>query len=241
MDKKPGCSSPMLKTLLEPAPRSRSSDNLEKFSPLVGRRSQGDSPLTASPLARRNTTDNAQNHERIVEKSDSNKDISSSVGNSADISKRSTLPITGSGISSRSSRDSDENGKMLQLTTAANSSDRDVSLATSVPKDYETRKSLTKKSAMEVDKSASQPLPSLKLRSTGFDLRSPTNGSGTKSNSESSKSPVLKPLTKGNGSTNDGKTNGALSKTKLTPPATAPKPRPWSMAADRKSGKPNEI
>ncbi|XP_076169556.1 capping protein regulator and myosin 1 linker 1 leucine rich repeat protein isoform X5 [Ptiloglossa arizonensis] len=154
-DKKPGCNSPMLKTLLEPTPRSRSSDNLEKFSPLIGRRSQ----------------------------------------------------------------------------------DRDVSLATSVPKDYESRKSLTKKSTMEVDKSASQPLPSLKLRSTGFDLRSPTNNnSSTKNNSEASKSPVLKPLTKGNSSTNDGKSNGVLSKTKLTPPATAPKPRPWSMATDRKSG-----
>ncbi|XP_043261549.1 F-actin-uncapping protein LRRC16A isoform X4 [Colletes gigas] len=237
-DKKPGCSSPMLKTLLEPAPRSRSSDNLEKFSPLVGRRSQGDSPLTASPLARRNTTDNAQNHERIVAKSGSNKDTSSNsiVSTSADTSKRSTLPITGSGTNSRSLRDSDENVKMLQLTTAANSLDRDVSLATSVPKDYESRKSLTKKSAMEVDKSASQPLPSLKLRSTGFDLRSPTNGSNTKSNSEASKSPVLKPLTKGSSSTNDGKSNGVLSKTKLTPPATAPKPRPWSMATDRKSG-----
>ncbi|XP_031826419.1 capping protein regulator and myosin 1 linker 1 leucine rich repeat protein isoform X6 [Nomia melanderi] len=153
-DKKPGCSSPMLKTLLEPTPRSRSSDNLEKFSPLVGRRSQ----------------------------------------------------------------------------------DRDVSLATSVPKDYESRKGLTKKSAMDVDKSASQPLPSLKLRSIGFDLRSPTNGSSTKNTSEASKSPVLKPLSKGNSSTSDGKSNGALSKTKLTPPATAPKPRPWSMATDRKSG-----
>ncbi|XP_076383475.1 capping protein regulator and myosin 1 linker 1 leucine rich repeat protein isoform X13 [Megalopta genalis] len=141
-DKKPGCSSPMLKTLLEPAPRSRSSDNLEKFSPLVGRRSQ----------------------------------------------------------------------------------------------DYESRKSLTKKSAMEMDKSASQPLPSLKLRSIGFDLRSPTNGSSTKNTSEASKSPVLKPSAKGSCSTSDGKSNGALSKTKLTPPATAPKPRPWSMATDRKSG-----
>ena len=50
-------SSPLLRGmsgLLEPvAPRSRSSDNLEKYSPLIGRRSQGDSPLTASPLARR--------------------------------------------------------------------------------------------------------------------------------------------------------------------------------------------
>ncbi|XP_031826417.1 capping protein regulator and myosin 1 linker 1 leucine rich repeat protein isoform X4 [Nomia melanderi] len=211
-DKKPGCSSPMLKTLLEPTPRSRSSDNLEKFSPLVGRRSQGDSPLTASPLARRNTTDNAQNHERTIAKSDSYSDTSSnSFVNTTDISKRSTLPITGSGTNSRISRDSDEN-------------------------DYESRKGLTKKSAMDVDKSASQPLPSLKLRSIGFDLRSPTNGSSTKNTSEASKSPVLKPLSKGNSSTSDGKSNGALSKTKLTPPATAPKPRPWSMATDRKSG-----
>jgi hypothetical protein len=50
-------SSPLLRGMsghLEPAaPRSRSSDNLEKCSPLIGRRSQGDSPLTASPLARR--------------------------------------------------------------------------------------------------------------------------------------------------------------------------------------------
>ncbi|XP_044005016.1 F-actin-uncapping protein LRRC16A isoform X2 [Aphidius gifuensis] len=52
------CNSPMLKTLLEPTPRSISSDNLEKFSPIAGRRSQGDTPLTASPLVRRNTNEN---------------------------------------------------------------------------------------------------------------------------------------------------------------------------------------
>lgn len=40
---------------LDAAPRSRSTDNLQKYSPLIGRRSQGDSPLTASPLARRIT------------------------------------------------------------------------------------------------------------------------------------------------------------------------------------------
>ncbi|CAK9797045.1 F-actin-uncapping protein LRRC16A [Anthophora quadrimaculata] len=237
-DKKPGCSSPMLKTLLEPAPRSRSSDNLEKFSPLVGRRSQGDSPLTASPLARRNTTDNAQNHERIAAKSDSNKDTCSnvcnnSVSNSTDTSKRSTLPIIGSGTSARSLRDLDENNKILQQLTATNSSDRDV---TPILKDYENRKGLTKKSTVETDKIANQSLPSLKLRSTGFDLRSPTNGNNIKSNSEASKSPVLKSLTKGNSSITDGKNNGALSKSKPVPPITAPKPRPWSMATDRKSG-----
>ncbi|XP_012340921.1 F-actin-uncapping protein LRRC16A isoform X5 [Apis florea] len=233
-DKKPGCSSPMLKTLLEPTPRSRSSDNLEKFSPLVGRRSQGDSPLTASPLTRRNTTDNAQNHERIVAKSDSNKDTNSNIynnciNNSADTSKRSTLP-TGSCASTRSLRDSDEN-KMLQQTFATNSSDKDMI----VPKDHENRKSLTKKSIVEIDKTVNQPLPSLKLRSTGFDLRSPTNCSSMKNNSEASKSPVLRSLTKGNSSTTDNKNNG-LSKTKSIPPITAPKPRPWSMATDRKSG-----
>lgn len=235
-DKKPGCSSPMLKTLLEPTPRSRSSDNLEKFSPLVGRRSQGDSPLTASPLTRRNTTDNAQNHERIIAKSDNNKDTNSNIynciNNSADTSKRSTLPI-GSGASTRSLRDSDENHKMLQQTIATNSSDKDIMI---VPKDHENRKSLTKKSIVEIDKTVNQPLPSLKLRSTGFDLRSPTNCSSMKNNSEASKSPVLRSLTKGNNSTTDNKNNGTLSKTKPIPPITAPKPRPWSMATDRKSG-----
>ncbi|XP_061933225.1 F-actin-uncapping protein LRRC16A isoform X5 [Apis cerana] len=235
-DKKPGCSSPMLKTLLEPTPRSRSSDNLEKFSPLVGRRSQGDSPLTASPLTRRNTTDNAQNHERIVTKSDNNKDTNSNmynncINNSADTSKRSTLPI-GSGANTRSLRDSDEN-KILQQTIATNSSDKDIMI---VPKDHENRKSLTKKSIVEIDKTVNQPLPSLKLRSTGFDLRSPTNCSSMKNNSEASKSPVLRSLTKGNNSTTDNKNNGTLSKTKPIPPITAPKPRPWSMATDRKSG-----
>ncbi|XP_076763742.1 capping protein regulator and myosin 1 linker 1 leucine rich repeat protein isoform X4 [Xylocopa sonorina] len=237
-DKKLGCSSPMLKTLLEPTPRSRSSDNLEKFSPLVGRRSQGDSPLTASPLARRNTTDNAQNHERIVAKSDNSKDTNSnvynnSVNSSADTSKRNTLPIIGPGTSPRSLRDSDESNKTLQQTNTINPSDKD---ATTVPKDYENRKSLAKKSTAETDKTANPALPSLKLRSTGFDLRSPTNGSSTKTNSEASKSPVLKSLTKGNSSITDGKNNGALSKTKLIPPVTAPKPRPWSMTTDRKSG-----
>ena len=56
----------MLKTLhAEQSPRSRSSDDVAKFSPLVGRRSHGDSPLTASPLARRNTVESgSRNSER---------------------------------------------------------------------------------------------------------------------------------------------------------------------------------
>lgn len=214
MEKKHSCNSPMLKTLLEPAPRSRSSDNLEKFSPLVGRRSQGDSPLTASPLARRNTTDNAQTHERS--KSETKENCSSTATNDAsDDSKRSTLTNV-SAMSPRGSRDIDD-------SFGASTSD----------KDQENRKNITKKSTTDTEKS------SVKLRSTGHELRSPINGiggSGAKSASDSAKSPVLKPLTKNSGSMSDGKSNGALVKNKPTPPATAPKPRPWSMATDRKSG-----
>lgn len=210
MEKKHSCNSPMLKTLLEPAPRSRSSDNLEKFSPLVGRRSQGDSPLTASPLARRNTTDSAQTHERSKGEAFT-KETSAAANDAGDDSRRSTLTNLSS-MSPRGSHDIDD-------TFGASTSERD----------QENRKSIAKKSAADAEKS-------VKLRST--DLRSPINGnsSGTKSTSESAKSPVLKPL-KSSGSTSDGKSNGSLMKNKPTPPATAPKPRPWSMATDRKSGK----
>ncbi|XP_029177751.1 F-actin-uncapping protein LRRC16A isoform X3 [Nylanderia fulva] len=203
MDKKHSCNSPMLKTLLEPAPRSRSSDNLEKFSPLVGRRSQGDSPLTASPLARRNTTDSAQMHERSKSEG---KETCSNI-NPNDTGEES------SGMSPRGSHEIDD----------------------SFGTDQENRKSVTKKSPADADKSMS-----VKLRSTGHDLRSPINGNsgggGTKATSDSAKSPILKPLVKSSGSTSDGKSNGALLKNKPAPPATAPKPRPWSMATDRKSG-----
>lgn len=206
----------MLKTLLEPAPRSRSSDNLEKFSPLVGRRSQGDSPLTASPLARRNTTDNAQSHERS--KSETKETCNSSATlDASDDSKRSTLTNV-SAISPRGSRDIDDS----------------FGASTSLDKDQENRKSVMKKSTTDTEKS------SVKLRSASHELRSPINGSGgsgAKSGaSDTAKSPVLKPLTKNSGSVSDGKSNGALMKNKPTPPATAPKPRPWSMATDRKSG-----
>lgn len=217
MEKKPNCNSPMLKTLLEPAPRSRSSDNLEKFSPLVGRRSQGDSPLTASPLARRNTTDSAQAHERSKGEAFAKETCNSAVTNdTSDDSKRSALTNV-SGMSPHGSHDIDD-------TFGASTSE----------KDQENRKGIVKKSATDTEKSSS----SVKLRSTGHDLRSPinSNNSGIKSTSDSAKSPVLKPL-KNSGSTSDGKTNGSLMKNKPTPPATAPKPRPWSMATDRKSGK----
>lgn len=216
MEKKHSCNSPMLKTLLEPAPRSRSSDNLEKFSPLVGRRSQGDSPLTASPLARRNTTDSAQTYERSKGEVFVKEICNSAAANDiSDDSRRSTLTNV-SNMSPRGSHDIDD-------TFGANTSERD----------QENRKSIAKKSVTDAEKSSS----SVKLRSTSHDLKSPinSNSSGTKSISDSAKSPVLKPL-KNVGSTSDGKSNGSLIKNKPTPPATAPKPRPWSMTTDRKSG-----
>lgn len=215
MEKKHSCNSPMLKTLLEPAPRSRSSDNLEKFSPLVGRRSQGDSPLTASPLARRNTTDSA--HERSKSEAHAKETCNNVLNDASDDSKR-YMPTDASGMSPRGSHDINDFGM------------------SSLEKDQENRKSAVKKSTADTDKSTS-----VKLRSTGHDLRSPINGSsgggGTKSTSDSTKSPILKPLVKSSGSMSDGKSNGALLKNKPTPPATAPKPRPWSMATDRKSGR----
>ncbi|XP_050444519.1 F-actin-uncapping protein LRRC16A isoform X3 [Cataglyphis hispanica] len=212
MEKKHSCNSPMLKTLLEPAPRSRSSDNLEKFSPLVGRRSQGDSPLTASPLARRNTTDSA--HERSKSEAHAKETCNNILNDAGDDSKR-YMPTDASGMSPRGSHDINDSFGMSMLE-----------------KEQENRKSAVKKSTADMDKSTS-----VKLRSTGHDLRSPINGSsgGTKS-TDSTKSPILKSLVKSSGSTSDGKSNGALLKNKSTPPATAPKPRPWSMATDRKSG-----
>lgn len=50
---KPNRASPLLKGLMNPTPRSRSSDNLEKYSPSSSRKASGD----ASPLTRRLTGD----------------------------------------------------------------------------------------------------------------------------------------------------------------------------------------
>lgn len=215
----------MLKTLLEPAPRSRSSDNLEKFSPLVGRRSQGDSPLTASPLARRNTADSTQTHERSTAKSEK-ETYSTAMSDASDDSKRSSTLTNVSGMSPRSLHDIDDN--------FASTSEKEASAIMS--KDQESRKNAVKKSATDADKS------SVKLRSASYDLKSPINGNSggnaVKSiSADSAKSPVLKPLTKSGGCSSDNKSNGGPLKNKPTPPATAPKPRPWSMATDRKSGK----
>lgn len=170
---------PMLKTLLEPTPRSRSSDNLEKFSPLIGRRSQGDSPLTSSPLARRMTSESS--HEKTLHEEGMTESL-----------QRNTLPIVGSSLTSRPA---------LKETSTEETT---ATFGTTLIK--------------RADSEKSGQVPSVKLRSTGFE-------STSKNYNDTSKSPVLKSIAKGNGSI--GKT---------TPPITAPKPRPWSMAADRKSG-----
>lgn len=169
----------MLKTLLEPTPRSRSSDNLEKFSPLIGRRSQGDSPLTSSPLARRMTSESS--HEKTLHEEGMTESL-----------QRNTLPIVGSSLTSRPA---------LKETSTEETT---ATFGTTLIK--------------RADSEKSGQVPSVKLRSTGFE-------STSKNYNDTSKSPVLKSIAKGNGSI--GKT---------TPPITAPKPRPWSMAADRKSG-----
>ena len=192
------CNSPMLKTLLEPTPRSRSTDNLEKFSPLVGRRSQGDTPLTTSPLARRNTTEGP---------SDYNYD-----DNPTDTKKRTTLPIVGCtplGVS-RLLRDS------------------------SVTSTDET-----------VESENNNVGASIKLRSAAFDQRSPTE--------QQNYSPDLKtPVKVNSGFTELAKQSQSIIATKINvgnkyggtvviPPATASKPRPWSMTADSKSGEFNNL
>ncbi|KAG8222462.1 hypothetical protein J437_LFUL002197 [Ladona fulva] len=71
------------------ATRSRSSDCLEKGSPLSSRRSQGESPLTTSPLARRGHT-----NEEATEKSSSHETV--------DAAKRlsPSLPKIGVGVGS---------------------------------------------------------------------------------------------------------------------------------------------
>lgn len=61
----------------ETSPKSRSNDDVAKFSPLGGRRSHGESPLTASPLARRNTTEkNSQDGSNEEQQSGMNKKLS---------------------------------------------------------------------------------------------------------------------------------------------------------------------
>ncbi|PSN31727.1 hypothetical protein C0J52_19831 [Blattella germanica] len=62
----------------------RSSDNLEKYSPLIGRRSQGDSPLTASPLARRVAGQDGSFESGQLTREDSSGSISQEIGGNGD-------------------------------------------------------------------------------------------------------------------------------------------------------------
>ncbi|XP_058810147.1 F-actin-uncapping protein LRRC16A-like isoform X3 [Phymastichus coffea] len=160
--KKSAPNAPMLKTLHteQQSPRSRSSDDVAKFSPLVGRRSHGDSPLTASPLARRNTDKND--------------------GSSDEQSGHTATPDSEANKEQQKNEPIENGGK---------------SVMSSVRK---------------------------------FTAASPTNGGMAKNYIlETAKSPVLRSLaTKNNQQSGD----------RRSPPTTAPKPRPWSMATDRKSG-----
>ncbi|XP_023724032.1 F-actin-uncapping protein LRRC16A isoform X2 [Cryptotermes secundus] len=223
---RPGHSSPLLKGmsgLLEPAaPRSRSSDNLEKYSPLIGRRSQGDSPLTASPLARRMTGQEASLEGGQLTREDSNGSINQELCGSSDkIDGSSHVPKIKVGVS---------NTMLAEMK--ARQEKRTSSPRQDSDPDREKPPSPT-------------VLPSVRLRSTGLadSLRSPTNGFPKGSSGEGPKSPILKSVTKevGGSRTNSDSgsscSSGKQCSSKVKPPPIAPKPRPWSMVgSDRKSG-----
>ncbi|KAK7868710.1 hypothetical protein R5R35_008235 [Gryllus longicercus] len=192
-------SSPLLKGvsgLLEPTPRSRSSDNLEKCSPLIGRRSQGDSPLTASPLARRLLG----HDDKTDDKTSETASIDGPEGASPRPGVAARLRV---GAEKRNS-----GGALRQSFGESNSGDRPPS-----PTARPTR-----------------------LRATGLadSLRSPPAAIPK----EISKSPVLRAGVSREPRTETDSCCGSkqcIIKGK-PPPPIAPKPRPWSMAGDRKSG-----
>ncbi|KAK0167729.1 hypothetical protein PV327_001601 [Microctonus hyperodae] len=216
MDKKShGCSSPILKTLLEPTPRSRSSDNFEKFSPLAGRRSQGDTPLTASPLTRRNATDNA-------------------LSNEMDNRKRATLPTVtaGSSSQSRSLRDSFSNEMSDTLPDTSATTDSQKTLMKS-----------PLNSSIDNEKLSSPNLQTNKIRSISSTQESCPSNDSNKHQLNIAPSKVTSKInynlsgeqSRGSSSINIARNN------KPMPPTIAPKPRPWSMSGDRKSGEFNNL
>lgn len=175
-NKKSAPGAQVMKTLhAEQSPRSRSSDDVAKFSPLVGRRSHGDSPLTASPLARRNTVDSSR----------------SSIDKDGAVEDAPGQPST----------PGSENNKEQQYSDTSENSGKSVMSSVR------------------------------KFSGANHGHTSPTNGSVAKKNYilETAKSPVLRSLTTKNNQQQHGD--------RRSPPTTAPKPRPWSMATDRKSGK----
>lgn len=184
--------SPLLKgvSLLEPTPRSRSTDNLEKYSPLIGRRSQGDSPLTASPLARR-----FLGHEEKTEEK------------------------YGEGMGVDGSESSSPRPGVARLRAGADKRNPNSAL----------RQSFGESSS---DRPPSPTARPTRLRATGLadSLRSPP----TALPKDSSKSPILRSgLAREPRNDPENKQCGLKGK---PPPPIAPKPRPWSVAGDRKSG-----
>ncbi|KDR15295.1 F-actin-uncapping protein LRRC16A isoform X2 [Zootermopsis nevadensis] len=227
LKEKTGRSSPLLKGvsgLLEPAaPRSRSSDNLEKYSPLIGRRSQGDSPLTASPLARRMPGQEGSLEGGQLTREDSSGSITQEFGCSGD--------------------KTDGSARVPKIKVGVNN----TVLAEMKARQEKRTSSPRQDSDPDKEKPPSPTvLPSVRLRSTGLadSLRSPTNGFPKGSSGEVPKSPILKSVTKeicGSRTNSDSGSccsSGKQCPSKVKPPPPiAPKPRPWSMVGgDRKSG-----
>ncbi|XP_034249800.1 F-actin-uncapping protein LRRC16A isoform X3 [Thrips palmi] len=126
---------------------------------------------------------------------------------------------------------------------ALNSDTTKTELKTAVPKPLAVDvKARLKPDEIVAEKPASPTaVPSVRLRSTGLadSLRSPTNGFPKTSSSigngivppsveTAPKSPILKSISK--------ESKNELSSKIKGPPPIAPKPRPWSMGGDRKSG-----
>ncbi|XP_023318297.1 F-actin-uncapping protein LRRC16A isoform X2 [Trichogramma pretiosum] len=177
-DKKPPVAKSAPGSKGEQSPRSQSTDDVAKFSPGAGRRSRGDSPLTVSPLTRRNTVDTSKS---------SNEKVAVDGADQQSIGPKSLTP------NSESVKEQQNNEKNESSTKG------------------------TVMSSVRKFTAAS----------------SPTNGSVAKGYSfDSAKSPVLRSLTN---------KNNQASGDRRSPPSTAPKPRPWSMATDRKSGEFNQL
>ncbi|XP_046397648.1 F-actin-uncapping protein LRRC16A isoform X2 [Ischnura elegans] len=193
------------------ATRSRSSDCLEKSSPLSGRRTGGDSPLSTSLLSRRGGTHGSEEatgsgNAASLESVDGIKRLSPS------------LPKIGVGVGS----------EVLAEIKA-----RQEKRASVLPKQSsEDSESSTSKEGV-----GSPVGIGVRLRSTG--LSSPTNG--IQRDGLPPLSPVLKSVAKTSVSEKQASVSAsgpqASSSSKTKPPPIAPKPRPWSVVgSDRKSG-----
>ncbi|XP_074093692.1 capping protein regulator and myosin 1 linker 1 leucine rich repeat protein isoform X2 [Cotesia typhae] len=228
-DKKPhGCNSPILKTLLEPTPRSRSSDNFEKFSPLAGRRSQGDTPLTASPLARRSAAENSQSQEPEARKARGIQSTSTAGSPLSTPTTRLSRDLSGN-ETSESSPDGDNHKTSVRShgNILSNSADNEKSVSGQATNKFRSISSI-QESRGAFNSLQSEICPSNdsnKQLSNAGSFKAPNkvsyNVSGEQSRSSSS---INTPRN-----------------SKPLPPVTAPKPRPWSMTGDRKSGEFNNL